>query len=136
MAEKKGVIQEFKEFIFKGNVLNMAVGIIIGGAFTAIVNSLVADIIMPLIGVITGGLDFTTLAITVGDASITYGNFIQAIISFLMIALVLFWLIKTAQKFEKKKEPEPEPAPAPEPEPSDEAKLLAEIRDLLQKKDE
>ncbi|MBQ5541620.1 MAG: large-conductance mechanosensitive channel protein MscL [Erysipelotrichales bacterium] len=132
MSEKKGLIQEFKEFIFKGNVLNMAVGIIIGTAFTAIVSSLVADIIMPLIGVLIGGVDFAGLSVQVGEATITYGNFIQAIISFLMIALVLFWIIKGAKKFEKKQEPAPEPAPA---EPSEEAKLLMEIRDALVKKE-
>ena len=134
MSEKKGLIQEFKEFIFKGNVLNMAVGIIIGSAFTAIVSSLVADIIMPLIGVLIGGVDFAGLSVQVGEATITYGNFIQAIISFLMIALVLFWIVKGASKFEKKKEPEPEPEPAPA-EPSEEAKLLMEIRDALVKKE-
>ena len=89
---------EFKEFIAQGNVMDMAVGIIIGGAFTAIVGSLVGDIVMPIIGAIMGGVDFASLAITVGEgehaANITYGAFIQAIIDFLLIALVVFWIFK------------------------------------------
>ena len=120
------MIQEFKAFIAKGNVLDLAVAVIIGGAFGAIVTSLVNDIIMPLIGVILGGTDFTTLAISVGDASITYGNFIQAIINFLIIAFVIFMIVRTANNMKKQEEA----APAPPPGPSAED-LLAEIRDLL-----
>ena len=88
------MIKEFREFIMRGNVMDLAVAVIIGGAFTAIINSLVNDIIMPLIGIILGGVDFTSLSITVGNAVVTYGNFIQAIINFLLIALVLFLLIR------------------------------------------
>jgi len=99
-------------------------------AFTAIINSLVNDIIMPLVGVILGGLDFTTLAITFGDANITYGNFIQAIINFIIVAFVLFLVVRSINRLQKKKEAAP---PAP-PEPSAEEKLLAEIRDLLKNK--
>ena len=106
----KKFAEEFKKFISKGNVMDLAVGVIIGGAFQAIVNSLVNDIIMPLLGIITGGLDFSSLAITVGDAQIMYGSFISAIINFLLMALVLFMVIKAMNKAkeltEKPKEPE------------------------------
>ena len=128
----KGFMREFKEFITKGDVMSMAVGIIIGGAFTAIVGSLVADIITPLLGMILGGVDFTALSITVGSAVLTYGNFIQAIITFLLTALVIFLLMKGFNNM-KKEEPAPEPEPEPEPEPSEEVKLLTEIRDALKK---
>ena len=94
----KAFMKEFKEFISKGNVMDLAVGVIIGGAFQAIVGSLVNDIIMPLLGVITGGLDFSHLAITVGEAQILYGSFISAIINFLLMALVLFLVIKSLNK--------------------------------------
>ncbi|MBQ1395877.1 MAG: large-conductance mechanosensitive channel protein MscL [Eubacterium sp.] len=126
----KGFMKEFKEFITKGDVMSMAVGIIIGGAFTAIVGSLVADIITPLLGIVLGGLDFSSLSVTVGSAVLTYGNFIQAIITFLLTALVIFWLMKA---FNKMKKEEPAPEPEPEPEPSEEVKLLTEIRDALKK---
>ncbi|RIK17580.1 MAG: large conductance mechanosensitive channel protein MscL [Anaerolineae bacterium] len=124
------MIKEFKEFILRGNVIDLAVAVIIGGAFTAIVNSLVNDIIMPVIGVLLGGVDFSSLAVQVGDATITYGNFIQAIINFLLIALVLFLLIRTMNNLSRKKED----APAPPPGPTAEEKLLAEIRDLLRER--
>ena len=94
----KSFISEFKAFISKGNVMDLAVGVIIGGAFQAIVGSLVNDIIMPLLGIITGGLDFSHLAITVGEAQILYGSFISAIINFLLMALVLFLVIKALNK--------------------------------------
>ena len=126
----KGFMKEFKEFITKGDVMSMAVGIIIGGAFTAIVGSLVADIITPILGIVLGGLDFSSLSVTVGSAVLTYGNFIQAIITFLLTALVIFWLMKA---FNKMKKEEPAPEPEPEPEPSEEVKLLTEIRDALKK---
>ena len=106
----KKFISEFKAFISKGNVMDLAVGVIIGGAFQSIVNSLVNDIIMPLLGVLTGGLDFSHLAITVGEAQILYGSFISAIINFLLMALVLFLVIKALNKAksltEKPKAPE------------------------------
>lgn len=111
MAEKKkkGFIQEFKDFISRGSVMDLAVGVIIGGAFTAIVNSLVSDIIMPVITLLTGGLDFSDWAIPLlGDSKIMVGNFINAVISFLLIALVVFLLIKGLNSFRLKK-PEPEP---------------------------
>ena len=94
----KKFISEFKEFISKGNVMDLAVGVIIGGAFQSIVNSLVNDIIMPLLGVITGGLDFSHLSVSVGEATITYGNFISAVINFLLMAIVLFCIIKAMNK--------------------------------------
>ncbi len=120
---------EFRKFIAKGNVIDLAVAVILGAAFTAIVTSLTNDIIMPLIGLILGGIDFTTLAIQVGEATVAYGLFIQAIINFLLIALVLFFLVRSINKMQAQKEE----APAAPPEPSDEVKLLSEIRDLLKK---
>ncbi len=126
----KKFVEEFKAFISKGDVMSMAVGIIIGGAFTAIVTSLVNDIITPLLGFLMGGVDFTTLAITVGSESIMYGNFIQAIIDFLLKALFLFFVLKLFNSFKKKEEAKPAPAPAV---PED-VKLLSEIRDLLKNK--
>lgn len=124
------MLKEFREFALRGNVLDLAIGFVMGAAFTAIVNSMVNDIIMPLIGVILGGLDFTALAITFGEAQITYGNFIQAIINFLIIAFVLFLIVRSLNRFMKKAEEEP----AAPPEPSNEEKLLTEIRDLLKEK--
>lgn len=123
----KKFISEFKEFISRGNVLDMAVGVVIGGAFTAIVTSLVNDIITPLIGVIIGGMDFSGLSIKVGEATIGYGSFIQAIINFLLISFVIFCVIRSFNKLAKKKSEEPETPPAP---PED-VVLLREIRDLL-----
>lgn len=124
------MLKEFRDFALRGNVIDLAVAVVIGAAFTAIVNSLVNDIIMPLVGVILGGLDFTTLAITFGNANITYGNFIQAIINFVIVAFVLFLVVRSINRLQKKKEEAP---PAP-PEPSAEEKLLVEIRDLLKNK--
>lgn len=124
------MFKEFKEFIMRGNVMDLAVAVIIGAAFTAIVNSLVDDIIMPIIGAIIGGVDFTSLAITAGDATITYGNFIQAIINFLLIALVLFLMIRAINRMSRKQEA----APAAPPEPTAEERLLTEIRDLLRER--
>ncbi len=128
-----GFVKEFKEFAMKGNVMDMAVGVIIGGAFGKIVSSLVDDVLMPAIGMLTGNVDFTGLALKIGEgegaAVLKYGTFIQNIIDFLIIALCIFLMIKGMNKLTKKKEEEP----APEPEPSNEEKLLGEIRDLLKK---
>lgn len=121
-------LKEFGEFINRGNVMDLAVGIIIGAAFTAIVNSLVNDLIMPLIGILIGGVDFSGLALQVGGASLTYGNFIQAIFNFLIIGFAVFWLVKTVNRFRKQEEAKPAAPPAP---PED-VVLLREIRDLLQ----
>lgn len=101
------MLKEFKKFISRGNVVDMAVGIIMGGAFTAIVTSLVNDIFTPLIGLIVGGIDFAALSITVGEASIAYGAFIQAIINFLLVALCLFFVVKAMNKLNAKKEEAP-----------------------------
>ena len=125
-----GFIKEFKEFAMKGNVMDMAVGVIIGGAFGKIVSSLVDDVIMPCVGMLTGGTDFNGLQAKVGDATVNYGTFIQNVVDFLIIALSIFLVIKAINKVTKKKEEEP----APEPEPSNEEKLLGEIRDLLKNK--
>lgn len=120
---------EFKQFISRGSVLDLAVAVVMGTAFSAIVNSLVNDIIMPIVGVILGGLDFTGLAIQVNEAAILYGNFIQAIINFLIVAGAMFFVVKGANSVMKQKEA----APAPPPAPSAEEKLLTEIRDLLKR---
>ncbi len=125
------MIKEFQEFISRGNVMDLAVAVVIGAAFTAIVNSLVNDIIMPIIGVLMGGLDFTSLSITVDNASITYGNFIQAVINFLIIAFVVFLMVKAINKAQAMTKGAEKEAPAAPPEPSAEEKLLTEIRDLL-----
>ena len=125
-------VKEFKECAIKGNVMDMAVGVIIGGAFGKIVTSLVGDVLMPIIGVFTGGLNFTSLAITVGEAEIKYGQFLQNIFDFIIIALCIFLMIKGMNSLKRKKVEEPAPAPAPA-EPSNEEKLLTEIRDLLKK---
>lgn len=108
----KKIIQEFKEFVSRGNVMDMAVGIIIGGAFTAIVNSLVDDIFTPLLGLITGGQDFSALHFKFGDAEFRYGAFLSAVINFLLVALVLFLLVKTVNKLRSRNKAE-EAAPAP-----------------------
>ena len=121
---------EFKQFIARGNVLDLAVAVVMGTAFSAIVNSMVNDIIMPLIGVILGGLDFTGLAIQINDAAIMYGNFIQAIINFVIIAAAMFFVVKGANSMTKTKEK----APAAPPAPTAEEKLLTEIRDLLKQR--
>lgn len=123
------LLSEFRDFISRGNVVDLAVGIVVGSAFTAIVNSLVNDLLMPTIGVLIGGIDFTGLAITVGDAQITYGNFIQAVINFFVIALAIFFMVRAINRLYKKKEEPVKETPAP---PSDEVVLLTQIRDLLQ----
>ena len=128
---------EFKAFIARGDVLSMAIGIIIGSTFTAIVNSLVKDIITPLIGVLLGGIDFSAMAWTIGDAQILYGSFVQAVINFLLTAFVLFLVVKAVNTMKaaaekKAKEEEEVKAAAPAPTPAD-IVLLTEIRDLLKK---
>ena len=129
----KNFLNEFKTFIAKGDVMSMAVGIIIGGAFNTIVNSLVNDILGPILGIIGGGIDFSGLAITVGEASIGVGNFIQATISFLITAFALFCILKVFNAFKKKEEEKPA-APAEPPAPPADVQLLTEIRDLLKNK--
>lgn len=128
------MFKEFRDFAMRGNVIDLAIAVVIGAAFTAIVTSLVDDIIMPLVGVLLGGVDFTSLAITVGNASITYGNFIQAIINFLIIAFVLFLIVRSINQLQERLATAEAEAPAAPPEPSSEEQLLTEIRDLLKEK--
>ena len=123
------LLQEFREFAVKGNVVDLAVGVIIGAAFGKIVSSLVADLIMPLVGIFLGGLNYSALVWEVGDAKITYGKFIQAIINFVIIAFVIFLLVRTVNNMQKRMAQEAKAAPPPEA-PAD-VQLLAEIRDLL-----
>ena len=131
MAEKtSGFLAEFKTFIARGNVMDMAVGVIIGGAFSNITNSLINDIVMPVLGIFTSSVSFSELSLTIGSAVITYGNFIQAVLNFLIMAFVVFCLVKALNRFHKKKEAAPPPPPGPSPE----EKLLTEIRDLLKEK--
>ena len=98
----KNFFEEFSKFIQRGNVMDLAVGVVIGSAFSAIVNSLVNDIIMPLVGIIIGGIDFSNLSVTVGKSTLAYGAFIQAVVNFLIIALVLFTIIKAMNKLQEK----------------------------------
>lgn len=130
------MLQEFKSFIAKGNVMDMAVGIIIGAAFTAIVTSLVADLITPIISLFTGGIDFSGMGyrLTEGEdgAVFAYGNFIMAVINFLIIAFVVFMLVRSVNRMKDAAKKEEETVQAPDPGPS-EKDLLMEIRDALQK---
>jgi large conductance mechanosensitive channel len=134
-----GMIQEFKEFAVKGNVVDLAVAVIVGGAFGKITTSLVNDVVMPPIGLLLGGVNFSELVITLKDATdeaaavtINYGLFVQTVIDFTIIAFVIFMVIKGINASKRKKQEAPA-APAAPPEPSNEEKLLAEIRDLLKK---
>lgn len=143
------IVKEFKDFAIKGNMIDMAVGIIIGGAFGRIITSLVNDVIMPPIGWLVGNVNFSDLAVTLRDAytneagetveavTLNYGNFIQVCFDFLIVALCIFFFIRLINRLKNgvsKKEEEPA-APAPEPEPTKEEQLLAEIRDLLKNKE-
>lgn len=126
------IVQEFRDFVNRGNVVDLAVGVVIGGAFGKIVSSLVADVITPVIGLIVGGVNFTALKISLGgkaDAPVTlnYGNFLQSIFDFLIIAFAIFMFVKAINKMQKKKEE----APAAPPAPPKEEVLLTEIRDIL-----
>ena len=141
-----GFISEFKEFAVKGNVMDMAVGVIIGGAFGKIVSSLVDDVLMPLLGKVTGGISFVDLFVTLGDgeyqslaaakeagaAVLAYGQFIQNVVDFLIVAFCIFLMLRGINKFNRKKEEAP--AHAEEPAPTKEEVLLTEIRDLLKNK--
>ena len=124
----KGFIAEFRQFIARGSVIDMAVGVIIGGAFKTIVDSLVNDILMPLVGIFVGENTFAALCFSVGSANILAGNFIQAVINFLIMAFVIFCMVKAINRFYRKKEEAPPPAP------SQEEILLTEIRDLLKER--
>lgn len=125
------MIKEFKKFIARGNVIDLAVGVIIGGAFGKIVTSIVNDVLMPLIGVIIGGIDFTGLSFKIGEAEIKYGNFIQNVIDFLIVAFCIFILVKIVNKITHKEEKKEEVPTKP-----DDVVLLEEIRDLLKEKSE
>ncbi|PEU93288.1 large conductance mechanosensitive channel protein MscL [Bacillus cereus] len=118
---------EFKKFAFKGNVVDLAVGVVIGAAFGKIVSSLVKDIITPLLGMVLGGVDFTSLQFGYGKSAVMYGNFIQTIFDFLIIAASIFMFVKVFNKLTSKREEEAEEIP----EPTKEEELLGEIRDLL-----
>ena len=131
------MLQEFKEFAIKGNAIDMAVGIIVGAAFGKIISSLVADVFMPPIGVLIGGVDFTKLAVTIKAAAenspavtLNYGNFIQTMVDFTIIAFIIFMIIRLINSLKK----EEAAAPTAAPEPSKEELLLTEIRDLLKEK--
>ena len=131
-----GFVKEFKEFAMKGNVMDMAVGVIIGAAFGKIVSSLVDDVLMPLVGMVTGNVDFTGLVFQIGEgedaAVLKYGNFIQNTVDFIIVAFCIFLMLKGINKLNRKKE---EPAPEPEaPKGPTQEELLAEIRDLLKQK--
>ncbi len=124
------MLSEFKKFILRGNVIDLAVAVVIGAAFGAIVTSLTQDIIMPLVGMLLGGLDFSSLSVTVGSAVLAYGKFIQAIVNFLIIGFALFLIVKAINKTMESKKQAEEAAPAA---PPADVVLLTEIRDLLQK---
>ena len=127
----KGFFGEFKTFIQRGNVIDLAVGVVIGGAFGKIVTSLVNDILMPIIGLLIGGQDFKGLSIKIKDTTIAYGSFIQNVVDFLIVAFFIFVFVKIINNLFKKEEPKKEEV---KPTKSDEVLLLEEIRDLLKKK--
>ena len=134
-----GFLQEFKAFALKGNVMDLAVGVIIGGAFGKIVTSLVNDVIMPPLGMLIGKVNFTDLAFNLGTEAEPvmwkYGAFLQQVVDFALLAFCVFMMVKVMnQLIKKREEPAPAPAPAPEPEPTAEEKLLTEIRDHLKEK--
>ena len=123
------MLREFREFAVKGNVVDLAVGVIIGTAFGKIVSSLVADLIMPMVGALIGGIHYENLFLQVGEAKIMYGKFLENVVDFFIIALVIFFLVKAINHFRRQSEKEPAAAPPPR-----EVQLLEEIRDLLKKK--
>lgn len=129
-TKKPSFVGEFKEFLIRGSVIDLAIGIIIGGAFSRIVNSLVADILTPVISFFTGGASMADWAIVLREGvTLNYGLFIQAVIDFVLIAFLIFWLVKMVNRLRRKQE-----EAAPSPAPSKEETLLAEIRDLLKTK--
>lgn len=124
----KRYISEFKAFALKGNVMDLAIGVIIGAAFSKIIDSVVTDIVMPLLGIVIGGLDFTTLSFGIGNANVMYGNFLQAVFNLLVVAAALFVMIKAINRMKKEKPADSAPAAIPQ-----DVALLTEIRDLLKK---
>lgn len=131
MKKMKKFFNEFKEFAVKGNAVDMAVGVVIATAFSAIVNSIVNDILMPVIGILTGGIDFSALSLTVGSAELKYGMLIQNVVNFLIVAFCLFLAVKLMNRAKVKKEEAKEEIKEEAPVKSDEAVLLAEIKDIL-----
>jgi large conductance mechanosensitive channel len=127
---KKSLVGEFKEFALKGSVLDLAVGIVIGSAFGAIVNSFVNDLIMPFVGFLTAGKDFSKMQVQLGEATIMYGNFIQTLVNFFVIAFAIFIMVKFINVLRRPKNEDPEPVP----EVSPETEILSEIRDILKDK--
>ena len=123
-----GFIAEFRKFIARGNVMDMAVGVIVGGAFKSIADSLTADILMPLLGLLTNRITFSDLTVTLGSAVIAYGKFIESVLSFLLMALAVFCMVKVLNSFHRHRDVQEAP---PADTPSNEEKLLTEIRDLL-----
>ena len=123
------LLKEFRDFAVKGNVVDLAVGVVIGTAFGKIVSSLVADIVMPAVGVLIGGFDFKSLAVQLGSAKVMYGNFIQNVVDFVVIAWVIFVAVKLVNRFRRKAEEKPSEAPPPR-----DVQLLEEIRDLLKRR--
>jgi large conductance mechanosensitive channel len=123
-----GIVGEFKEFAVKGNVVDLAVGVVIGAAFGKIVSSLVEDVVMPLVGTLLGGVNFTALAVKVGDATLRYGKFLQTCLDFLIIAWAIFVMVKLINRLKRE-----QAAPAAPPAPPPQEVLLGEIRDLLKK---
>lgn len=121
------ILKEFRDFAMKGNVIDLAVGVIIGAAFGKIVSSLVTNVIMPSAGILLGKIDFSTLSLTVGESTIAYGLFLQAVTDFVIVAFCIFFIIKQLNRFKKTA-----PPPLPAEQPAD-IKLLTEIRDLLKK---
>ena len=131
MKEKtSGFFGEFKQFIARGNVMDMAVGVIIGGAFSNITTSLINDIVMPVLGIFTSSVSFAELSVNIGPAVVTYGNFIQAVLNFVILAFVVFCMVKAVNRVAHTQKKEEAPPPAP----SHEEKLLTEIRDLLKER--
>ncbi len=126
----KKFLQEFKTFAMRGNVMDLAVGVIVGGAFSSITNSLINDIIMPIVGIFVSQASFADLPLSVGGAVITYGNFIQAVLNFVILAFVVFCMVKAVNRVAHTQKKEEAPPPAP----SHEEKLLTEIRDLLKER--
>ena len=127
----KNIVKEFKTFISRGNVVDLAVGVVVGNAFKDIVNSLVDHIIMPIVGILIGGIDFTTLSLNIWNVDVKFGLFLQSIVDFFIIAFCIFMAVKVVNKLTKKKEEKKEEPKAPVK--SDEVVLLEEIRDLLKK---
>ena len=135
-VKKIPLVQEFSDFIARGNVIDLAVGVIIGGAFGKIVSSLVDDILMPILGVLLNGIDFSGLSLQVKDAQINYGLFLQNVVDFLIVAICIFFIVKAVNKFMRANQTQSEPAPTPKGPSIEEKqlKLLEEIRDSLAKK--